>query len=284
MKKFFVFFCCFASMVLMISCGDSSSSDNNSVSNFGKLGSECYPDKTCDAWLSCDEESNICVEDSDISSENGNETDTTSENDNDSEQTDSNDDPTTDPAQGNDTDTVSEPNDADSGDTAPDSDDGDTTNENSGNLLECSSTSGTPCRDSSSGLSWSARASSKMIWQNAVDYCSSYSEGGLSGWHLPTISELRTLIKNCDGTVTGGSCGVTDSCLSDSCGIGSCYCSSMENNGGYYSKLGDDDTIALWSSSIVDIPVYDIAWIVYFKSGYVFYNSKTISFNVRCVR
>jgi|GEM_PF-6953417 AAA ATPase containing von Willebrand factor type A (vWA) domain len=63
MKKFFVVFALLSAMVLMISCGNSSSSDNNSVSNFGKLGKECYPNKSCDGSLLCDEESNICVED-----------------------------------------------------------------------------------------------------------------------------------------------------------------------------------------------------------------------------
>ena len=262
MKKILVVFAIFAVLIFFVSCGSSSTNDDNT-----DTGETVTDGDTVDA----DPES-----DSDPS---GGDTEPTENPDSDNPDTT----PDGGDSQSDDSDMLSD-DDADSGDTAPDSDDGDTTNENPGNLPDCSSTSGTPCLDSSSGLTWSAMASSTYTWQDAVNYCNSYTEGGLSGWHLPTISELRTLIQNCSGTVTGGSCGVTDSCLSDSCGIGSCYCSSMENNGGYYSKLGDDDTIALWSSSIVDIPVYDIAWIVYFKSGYVFYNSKTISFNVRCVR
>ncbi|MBQ4438884.1 hypothetical protein II898_08405 [bacterium] len=50
-------------MCFFVSCSNSSSSGSTSVSNFGKLGKECYPNKTCDGSLLCDEESNICVED-----------------------------------------------------------------------------------------------------------------------------------------------------------------------------------------------------------------------------
>lgn len=150
------------------------------------------------------------------------------------------------------------------------------------NLPACNSTSATPCRDSSSGLTWSARASSDYTWQDAVDYCSSYSEGGLSGWHLPTISELRTLIQNCSGTVTGGSCGVTDSCLSSSsCWTSSaCYSCYYDSTGGH-SKFGE---IALFWSSSTRSDVTDTAWYVSFSSGGVSDGSKTNSSSVRCVR
>ncbi|MBQ3368267.1 DUF1566 domain-containing protein [bacterium] len=147
-------------------------------------------------------------------------------------------------------------------------------------LPECSASSGTPCKDSSSGLTWSARASTSYTWQIAVDYCNSYSEGGLSGWHLPTISELRTLIKNCSGTVTGGSCGVTDSCLSSSCQDESCYsCDYYED--GRYSKFGEIGWF--WSSSTISDPGY--AWLVFFNYGRVGGSNKTDSYpSVRCVR
>ena len=149
---------------------------------------------------------------------------------------------------------------------------------------ECSASSGTPCKDSSSGLIWSARSSSSYTWSNAVSYCDNLTEGGYSDWHLPNINELRTLIKNCAGSQTGGSCAVQDpSCLSSSCYSSSCYCSYMENNGGYYSKLGDDDTVYLWSSSTLSDNT-DIAWGVSFGPGGVDGNDKASYNYVRCVR
>ena len=76
------------------------------------------------------------------------------------------------------------------------------------------------------------------------DYCKNYSEKDLSGWRLPDINEWRTLIRNCPGSVTGGSCTVKDSeCLSfDSCwSEDECRCVHHED--GRYSRLGDIDSI-----------------------------------------
>ena len=55
-------------MCFFVSCGDSAKQVNvngDSVSNFGKLGGECYPNETCDKGLLCDTENNICIEDPD---------------------------------------------------------------------------------------------------------------------------------------------------------------------------------------------------------------------------
>lgn len=153
-----------------------------------------------------------------------------------------------------------------------DDDDSDTTAEyvdNDIELPECSASSDVPCYDSSSGLIWSEISSSEMTWYNAVDYCLNYSESGLSGWHIPTISELRTLIKNCNGTVMGGSCGVIDSCLTIFCDDDCYSCNSYED--GRYSKFGD--TVILWSSSYAVVPgeIEDGAvWYVDFSSGGIY--------------
>ena len=119
MKKIFMLFCCFMAILFMVSCGGSSS-DNNSVSNFGKLGKECYPNKTCDSGLICEDESNTCIEDS---SNPINDSDISSEEPDDN------------------ADTSSEQND-DQIDTASlnDDDSGDSVNENPDNLPECSPT------------------------------------------------------------------------------------------------------------------------------------------------
>ena len=100
---------CFAALLVFalcffVSCGNGSGSSNNgngsgdSVSNFGKLGSECYPNKTCDEGLICDKEKNLCIEDSENPTDGS---DTSSEQTNDdadtmSEQNDDDPTPTTD--------------------------------------------------------------------------------------------------------------------------------------------------------------------------------------------
>src|SRR4030042_1163627 len=68
------------------------------------------------------------------------------------------------------------------------------------------------CTDPVSGLTWQKAPPSKYLsWEEAITYCEELSVAG-GGWHLPTISELRSLIRGCDATGTGGSCGVAVSC------------------------------------------------------------------------
>ena len=148
------------------------------------------------------------------------------------------------------------------------------------------------CKDPSSSLSWLfAKASNgKMTWNDAVSYCDNLTEGGYSDWRLPNISELRTLIRNCNrNEIPDGSCGVIDtgdpstSCLSSDCWTSE-TCGSCENghSTGKYSKFGDRGGY-FWSSSTY---VYDTdyAWCVDFDGGGVSYYNKTNSYYVRCVR
>jgi len=131
---------------------------------------------------------------------------------------------------------------------------------------------------------WSKKSPSGvgMNWSDAKQYCANLNEDGYSNWRLPTISELRTLIKNCPATENGGKCKVTDGCLSyDNCKNDACdgcsYSSAVR-----YSKLGD--TSFFWSSSeSSDNAGY--AWGVHFNSGQVFYYGSGAGFvDVRCVR
>ncbi len=136
-------------------------------------------------------------------------------------------------------------------------------------------------------IEWSNRSPDKMDWPKAIDYCRNLNEGGHSDWRLPDIDELRTLIKNCPKTETGGECK-----WSEKNGILAekrcfpvdtpCFCEEVENNRGYYSRLGDDDL--LWSYS-TDSFMTTKAWGVYFRRGAVVENDKLSERHyVRCVR
>ena len=164
----------------------------------------------------------------------------------------------------------------------------------SSTLPKCSSSSGTPCRDSSSGLTWSARASNMMTWSSAKSYCENYTEGGLSGWHLPTIDELKTLLiwskaSSCKASETNNclawnECWTCETCTEQ--GTASTSNSTCSDWGtswsdGRYSKFGD--TGWFWSSSILSD--YSInAWHVGFYYGDVGHNGVSYSDYVRCVR
>ena len=131
------------------------------------------------------------------------------------------------------------------------------------------------------GNMWSSLSFSTMDWYRAVSYCDNLTECGYSDWHLPTISELRTLIKNCSGTVTGGSCGVTDSCLSSGCWDEDSCDSCSYDDSGKYSKLGD--TGWLWSSSVLS-DNSESRWGVFFDNGHVGNGDIDYNYYVRCVR
>ena len=149
-------------------------------------------------------------------------------------------------------------------------------------LPECSPTSGTPCKDSSSGLVWSAKSLGNVMYQLAAyDYCDNLSEGGYSDWRLPSIDELRTLIKNCWKTYIGGECRVSlEGCRESSCENDACAgCSS--DLSGKYSKLGDNEI--LWSASAPP-DFTDCSWIVDFGDGGIKIDSSHWDFRTRCVR
>jgi len=133
-------------------------------------------------------------------------------------------------------------------------------------------------------LSWSKISEEKMDWDSAVEYCENLNEDDHSDWTLPTISQLRTLIKNCPVTETGGVCKVADSCLSfGNCRNDACSGCSDSASDGRYSKLGD--AYSFWSSSEQSDNA-DNAWSVYFYYGDVS-NPAKIGNNgysyVRCV-
>ena len=140
-------------------------------------------------------------------------------------------------------------------------------------------------------LQWSSRSSNQIYWSGIKEYCENLTEGGYSDWRLPNIDELRTTIKNCFKTEHGGLCKISEKngCLSGKrCGNGyiseSCYCDYKKNAGGYYSKLGDDDQVVLWSSSVRSDDSSCI-WVVSFIDGAVTCLSPVISSGyVRCVR
>ena len=139
-------------------------------------------------------------------------------------------------------------------------------------------------------LIWSDRSSGTMDWESAKQYCENLYEGGFTDWRLPNIDELRTTIKNCYKTETGGECRVSEErgCLSwkycKNQYPDSCECEPVESYSGYYSKLGDYNGIQLWSSSPQsDYPTH--AWSVGFGKGDLPNASyRTNNYYVRCVR
>ena len=68
---------------------------------------------------------------------------------------------------------------------------------------------GEVCTDGDTGLVWQKEPTGDyMVWEDAQAHCDALSLDGFDDWRLPSISELRTLIRGCPETKSDGSCGV----------------------------------------------------------------------------
>ena len=162
--------------------------------------------------------------------------------------------------------------DTDSGDSQPDDDADADTSEPA--FPECSPTSTKPCI--SGKLIWSETKKTKRTQGGCNTSCNELNEGGYSsGWRLPTINELRTLVQNCDKTVSlpDGLCKVSDTCNTTDCKEKNCKCSS----GTDYSKLGDTDS--LWSSTMNN----NGAWYINFNNAEIDSTLTSERKSARCV-
>ena len=124
------------------------------------------------------------------------------------------------------------------------------------------------------GNMWSARSERWMTLKEADDYCYYLTELDHRDWRLPTINELRTLIKDCPKTKAGGSCGLTDECITnEENSVYNCFepqsCNCQQRyyyqGDSSYSKLGDWEE--LWSSIQNDCRNDEDAWYVDFSNG-----------------
>lgn len=123
--------------------------------------------------------------------------------------------------------------------------------------------------DSSSGLMWQkVPYNCELNWYDAFEYCDLLEGDGYLAWRIPTISELRSLIRGNPPTETGGSCGVTDDCLEESCRDESCK-SNANCDGGccWPSNIEGKCNDFNWSSSKVtmDSGGYDVQWVIAFS-------------------
>ena len=90
----------------------------------------------------------------------------------------------------------------------------------------CEETCGGGWLDEMTGLCWQdpqrpSEEHGRDDWtlDEATNYCANLSLGGHGPgeWRLPTISELRSLVRGCNATASDGACLVTDSCATCSC-------------------------------------------------------------------
>ena len=173
--------------------------------------------------------------------------------------------------------------------------DGDT--ENTNGSLSCSNG---VCTDPITGFEWQFEPTGDaMAWANAITHCQNLNLNG-TGWRLPNISELRSLVRNCVPIETAGACGVKDEC--SQCGVNSsdmclektcqndslCDPSSCSDGGGLtgcYWPREVNGNCTWYLSASSDASDDQNVWIVNFNTAYVSTYRKADQFVlVRCVR
>jgi len=152
--------------------------------------------------------------------------------------------------------------------------------------------------DETSGLMWQVDPpESEFVWSEANTYCQNLSLAGFDDWRLPTISELRSIIRGCNGTSLVGECGVFDNCPNyETCYNNSCHgCEELiGSNHGFYLPQELENPCEDWYgtcdlhhvgevfSSTACENQEDLFWTVHFAYGLISLDFEKAQ--VRCVR
>ena len=147
--------------------------------------------------------------------------------------------------------------------------------------------------DSTSNLCWQDPPWDTMTtYQEACNYCNSLTLGGSGEWKAPTITQLRTLIRNCPVTETGGACAVkVGSTFSDDWTTDCLGCDSLGGpsaEGWYWDPdlaplavdAANTSFQRFWSTSQLSSIE---AWTVHFGTAEVHYKSSGDNLYTRCV-
>ena len=165
--------------------------------------------------------------------------------------------------------------------------------------------------DPTTDLTWQVSPpEANMSVDEAISYCANLELGGYRDWRLPTISELRSLIRGCPNTeenlkkkdgfdrshmnrilgISDGTCGITDSCLrEDRCsnkGCAGCPGARGPGPGGVHWPPELSGKCCWYQSSSKKEGVnYSFSWLVHFGKASVADNITIFEKSrARCVR
>jgi hypothetical protein len=142
--------------------------------------------------------------------------------------------------------------------------------------------------DETTDLMWQTGDNPVLEWLDAVDYCDNLELGGYSDWRLPNLDELRSLIRGCEATMTGGECGLTNDCTGSVCDSDACNgCEAKGGPGidGYYQDEAlDADTGIVWSSTDVAQDTSTARIVTFWEASIGEMAKAGNELTVRCVR
>jgi hypothetical protein len=146
--------------------------------------------------------------------------------------------------------------------------------------------------DETTSLCWQLGVK-QADWNEAIAHCDALSLGGHDDWYLPSVDELRSLIRGCPATETDGECPIVDGSGNDEvvdecegCIIAEgpqstkgCY---WDDGMGEFCFFPEGDN---WSSSQdVEYSPSNRAWRIGFDEADIDSSLKTNLYNARCVR
>ena len=133
-------------------------------------------------------------------------------------------------------------------------------------------------------LTWPTHDSGPLTWADAQVYGADLDLDGHSDWRLPTISELRTLVRGCATQNPAGSCGVIATCTGFDCQTPcfSCVSGHGPTNGCYGAPWLSSECGSYWSANPLD-GATDAWWDMDFEDGFIDTNDYAVDL-VRCVR
>lgn len=188
--------------------------------------------------------------------------------------------------------TTSSTTDVEPSTTDPDS----TGSETTGPTIGC--TPGDPCcndageyeecfLDADNGLAWElVPMGGNPNVADAVAYCDALTLLGSGGWRVPTVDELRSLMRGCPQTRTDGACGLTDDCATVDCRDDACDGCIDTPGGGpaggcYWDPNLHGECSGYWSSTSAG---GGFGWIVDYADGTIRQRDAALPAGlVRCV-